>query len=169
LITFREDVQLKDLRGNVPTRLNKLIQGDYDAILLAKAGLERLNLDLQGMKEVVLDPTTFIPAPAQGVLALQIRKKDVDLYDFLQAINNVDVQSQVALERLILNRLQGGCQLPLGAYCPEDGHIFVAFAQEWQNGAQWYEFEGPHDIEMVDVVLEALLTEEEDENHEPVC
>ncbi len=168
LIGFREDVQIKDLRGNVPTRLKKLIQGEYDAILLAKAGIDRLKLDLEGMIEVVLDPTTFIPAPAQGVLALQIRKNDQDLFDFLQALNNVDVQSQIALERLILNRLQGGCQLPLGAYCPEDGHVYVAFAQDWTNGAQWYEFEGPHDIDMVDVVLEALLTEEEDENHEPV-
>lgn len=168
IIGFREDVELKDLRGNVPTRLQKLIQGEYDAILLAKAGLDRLNLDLQGMHEVVLDPTSFIPAPAQGVLALQIRESDTKLYDFMQPLNHVDIQSQIALERSVLNRLQGGCQLPLGVYCPEDGQLHVAFAHEWSQGAQWYEFEGPHDLDMVDVVLEALLTEEEDEDHEPV-
>lgn len=165
LVGYRPDVTIKDLRGNVPTRLQKLIDGEYDAILLAKAGLERLKLDLQGMHEVVLDPEQFIPAPAQGVLALQIREKDNELFDFMQAMNHVDIQSQIALERTVLNRLQGGCQLPLGAYCPEEGRLLVAFAHEWEQGAQWYEFEGPHDLDMVDVVLEALLAEE-DEDHE---
>ncbi|MNV00405.1 Porphobilinogen deaminase [compost metagenome] len=165
LVGYRPDVTIKDLRGNVPTRLQKLIDGEYDAILLAKAGLERLKLDLQGMHEVVLDPEQFIPAPAQGVLALQIREKDNELFDFMQAMNHVDIQSQIALERTVLNRLQGGCQLPLGAYCPEEGRLLVAFAHEWEQGAQWFEFEGPHDLDMVDVVLEALL-EEEDEDHE---
>ncbi|MNF00329.1 hypothetical protein D3C80_1991420 [compost metagenome] len=53
----------------------------------------------------------------------------------------------------------------MGAYCPEEGRLLVAFAHEWEQGAQWYEFEGPHDLDMVDVVLEALLAEE-DEDHE---
>lgn len=164
LIGYRPDVKIKDLRGNVPTRLQKLVDGDYDAILLAKAGLDRLKLDLQGMHEVVLDPEQFIPAPAQGVLALQIRENDNELLDFMQAMNHVDIQSQIALERTVLNRLQGGCQLPLGAYCPEEGRLLVAFAHEWEQGAQWYEFEGPHDLDMVDVVLEALLAEEDEDN-----
>lgn len=162
LIGLREDVEIKDLRGNVPTRLGKLVAGDYDAILLAKAGIDRLQLDLQGMKEVVLDPTEFIPAPAQGVLALQIRSNDTQLMNFIQPLNNEDVQTRIALERTLLNRLNGGCQLPLGAYCPEDGKLFVAYSPSWEEGAQWFEFEGPHDLEMVDVVLEALLTEDED-------
>ncbi len=164
LVGYRPDVKIKDLRGNVPTRLQKLVDGDYDAILLAKAGLDRLKLDLQGMHEVILDPEQFIPAPAQGVLALQIREKDNELFDFMQAMNHVDIQSQIALERTVLNRLQGGCQLPLGAYCPEEGRLLVAFADEWEQGAQWYEFEGPHDLDMVDVVLEALLAEEDEDN-----
>ncbi len=164
LVGYRPDVKIKDLRGNVPTRLQKLVDGDYDAILLAKAGLDRLKLDLKGMHEVVLDPEQFIPAPAQGVLALQIRENDNELLDFMQAMNHVDIQSQIALERTVLNRLQGGCQLPLGAYCPEEGRLLVAFAHEWEQGAQWYEFEGPHDLDMVDVVLEALLAEEDEDN-----
>lgn len=164
LVGYRPDVKIKDLRGNVPTRLQKLVDGDYDAILLAKAGLDRLKLDLQGMHEVVLDPEQFVPAPAQGVLALQIRENDNELLDFMQAMNHVDIQSQIALERTVLNRLQGGCQLPLGAYCPEEGRLLVAFAHEWEQGAQWYEFEGPHDLDMVDVVLEALLAEEDEDN-----
>lgn len=164
LIGFRDDVTIQDLRGNVPTRLQKLIGGEYDAILLAKAGLDRLELDLQGMHEEILDPEQFIPAPAQGVLALQIRENDSELFEFMQQMNHIDIQSQIALERTVLNRLQGGCQLPLGAYCPEDGRLLVSFSQDWEEGAQWFEFEGPHDLEMVDVVLEALLSEEEDED-----
>lgn len=164
VIGFRPDVEIRDLRGNVPTRLNKLVQGEYDAILLAKAGLERLKLDLQGMIEVVLDPEEFVPAPAQGVLALQIREEDQSLFDFLQAINNREVLAKIELERTVLNRMDGGCQLPLGVYCPEEGRLLVSFAADWQEGAQWYEFEGPHDLEMVDVVLDALMSEEEDED-----
>ena len=83
LVGYRSDVTIKDLRGNVPTRLQKLVDGDYDAILLAKAGLDRLKLDLKGMHEMVLDPEQFIPAPAQGVLALQIRESDHELYNFM--------------------------------------------------------------------------------------
>jgi hydroxymethylbilane synthase len=168
MIGFRPDVQIKDLRGNVPTRLQKLIDAGYDAILLAKAGLDRLNLDLKGMHEVVLDPEEFIPAPAQGVLAFQIRENDNELYDFMQALNHEDIQSQIALERNLLNRLQGGCQLPLGAYCPEEGRLMVSFAHEWEQGAQWYEFEGPHDLDMVDVVLEALLSEDDEEDDDDI-
>lgn len=164
VIGFRPDAEIRDLRGNVPTRLNKLVQGDYDAILLAKAGLERLKLDLQGMIELVLDPEEFVPAPAQGVLALQIREEDQSLFEFLQAINSSAVQSKIELERTVLNRMDGGCQLPLGVYCPEEGRLLVSYTADWQEGAQWFEFEGPHDLEMVDVVLEALLSEEEDED-----
>lgn len=164
VIGFRDDVIIKDLRGNVPTRLQKLVDGEYDAILLAKAGLDRLQLDLQGMIEVVLPPHEFVPAPAQGVLALQIRNEDKELFEFLQPMNHVDIQAQIALERTLLNRLQGGCQLPLGAYCPEDGKLLVAFAQDWEEGAQWFEFEGPHDLEMIDVVLDALLNEDVEED-----
>jgi len=164
VVGYRPDVEVKDLRGNVPTRLQKLVDGEYDAILLAKAGLDRLQLDLKGMHEVVLDPEEFVPAPAQGVLALQIRSNDHGLFEFMQDMNHVEVQSRIALERSVLNRMHGGCQLPLGVYCPEEGRLLVSFAQEWAEGAQWFEFEGPHDSEMVDVVLEALLVEEDDED-----
>jgi hydroxymethylbilane synthase len=164
LIAIREDVEIRDLRGNVPTRLQKLIDGEYDAILLAKAGLDRLNLDLSAVHVEVLDPEEFVPAPAQGVLALQIRENDKELYDFMQQLNHADVQSCIEMERTVLNRLQGGCQLPLGVYCPEEGRLLVAYSPTWEEGAQWFEFEGPHDPEMVDVVLDSLLSPEEDED-----
>lgn len=161
LVSLREDVEIRDLRGNVPTRLQKLIDGEYDAILLAKAGLDRLQLDLSAVHVEVLDPEEFIPAPAQGVLALQIRESDKELYDFMQQMNHQDVASLIQMERTVLNRMQGGCQLPLGVFCPEEGRLLVAYAPTWEEGSQWFEFEGPHDLEMVDVVLDALLNPEE--------
>ena len=76
LLALRPDVQIKDLRGNVPTRVNKLKSGEYDAILLAKAGVLRLKLELEDLVGIDLTPDEFVPAPAQGVLALQIRSND---------------------------------------------------------------------------------------------
>ena len=117
LLALRLDVEIKDLRGNVPTRIEKLKSGDYDAILLAKAGVERLKLDLSELVTVELTPDEFVPAPAQGVLALQIREQDNKLNDILQQINDAEVQKLVHLEREVLRLMDGGCQLPLGVYC----------------------------------------------------
>jgi len=128
MLKYREDAVIKDLRGNVPTRIEKLRQGNYDAILLAKAGIDRLELDLSEFTEVVLDPTEFIPAPAQGVLGLQIREEDNALHEVLQQMNFPDVQQRISLERKVLNLLEGGCQLPLGVYCDEKNDLFVSFA-----------------------------------------
>ena len=116
LLAFRSDIELKDLRGNVPTRINKLREGQYDAILLAAAGVERLDIDLTEFHVERLDEKEFIPAPAQGVLAIQIRSNDKELFQKLQLLNDVDVQKTIAIERKILNLFHGGCQMPVGAY-----------------------------------------------------
>lgn len=120
LLAFRKDLELKDLRGNVPTRIDKLRKGDYDAILIASAGVERLGLDISDLHAEKLNPKEFIPAPAQGVLAIQIRKGEKDLYQKLQAIHKSDIALQVGIERKVLNLFQGGCQMPVGAYCEYD-------------------------------------------------
>ena len=78
LLAFRDDIKLEDLRGNVPTRINKLREGNYDAIMIAAAGVYRLNIDLEEFHVEVLDPKEFVSAPAQGVLGLQIREEDSD-------------------------------------------------------------------------------------------
>lgn len=127
---FRSDVTINDLRGNVPTRIDKLRQGNYDAIILAKAGVDRLELNLSEFECVELNPTEFVPAPAQGVLGLQIREDDTEMSDLMATMNNTVVEKCISLERKILNLLDGGCQLPLGAYCTEDHHLYVAFAKE---------------------------------------
>ncbi len=128
VLKYRPDVSINDLRGNVPTRINKLLEGNYDAILLAKAGVDRLELDLSEFVEVVLNPEEFVPAPAQGVLGLQIRNEDTELFDILQKMNFPEVQKRIELERKVLNLLDGGCQLPLGVYCTEEHQLFVSFA-----------------------------------------
>lgn len=132
-LKFRSDVTINDLRGNVPTRIDKLRQGNYDAILLAKAGVDRLELDLSEFREVVLDPTEFVPAPAQGVLGLQIRNEDEELHAILQKMNFPEVQQRIELERKVLNLLDGGCQLPLGVYCTENNDLHVSFADGLDN------------------------------------
>lgn len=128
-LNHRSDVIIADLRGNVPTRINKLREGNYDAILLAKAGLDRLELNLDEFHVEVLNPTEFIPAPAQGVLGLQIRNEDKELFDILQKINFPEVQEKIELERKILNLLDGGCQLPLGVYCTPNNELYVSYAK----------------------------------------
>lgn len=134
LLHHRPDIQIKDLRGNVPTRINKLREVQYDAIMLAAAGVERLNLDLSEFTVVELDPTVFIPAPAQGVLALQVRETDTELAEILSELNDDDVARRIGVERRILNLFEGGCQMPLGAYCVEkDGKLNVkaCVAEAW--------------------------------------
>jgi hydroxymethylbilane synthase len=116
ILAHRSDIRIQALRGNVPTRLNKLIEGHYDAIILASAGVERLNLNLHGMIAIELDPKLFIPAPAQGVLALQCREGNSELVDLLSKLNHSEVKKEIDIERSILERFDGGCQIALGVY-----------------------------------------------------
>jgi hydroxymethylbilane synthase len=138
--SFRPDISIKDLRGNVPTRIQKLRHEDYDAIMLAKAGVDRLQINLSEFHVHVLDPCEFIPAPAQGVLALQIRKEDAYLLHILLSLNHSDVQKRITLERRVLNLLKGGCQLPLGVFCGEDGIVHVSHCNNWEEGASHYTY-----------------------------
>lgn len=117
LLYNRADLHIGDLRGNVPTRIQKLRDGLYDAIMLASAGIKRLELDLSDLHQIQLPPHKFVPAPAQGVLAYQIRENDERMRGLIKRINNSGVQKAIAAERIILNTLDGGCLLPLGAYC----------------------------------------------------
>ena len=120
MIAFRSDVIIKDLRGNVPTRIEKLRAGDYDAIIIAAAGVNRLELDLSDFHVEQLDPTEFVPAPAQGALACQIRKDDKWLDKKVEEINHVGTAVVCNLEREILNKFGGGCQTPIGVYCQQE-------------------------------------------------
>lgn len=133
LLALRPDLEIDDLRGNVPTRIGKLRDEAYDAIMIAKAGVTRLGIDLSEFHVEELTPTEFIPAPAQGVLAIQIRESDTQLFAALQVLNHPDVAGAIAVERNILHAFEGGCHMPLGCYCrTQDGQyqVFTSKANE---------------------------------------
>ncbi len=149
LLAFRPDVEIKDLRGNVPTRIKKLAEGHYDAIMLAAAGVERLELDLEDFHVEKLNPELFVPAPAQGVLAWQTREDDTELLNIIDEINDLDVLIKINIERQILNMFDGGCQLPLGVYCDTEADdedrfkfmVWVSMAEVWNKQPKQLYFE----------------------------
>ena len=149
MLAWRPDVKLEDLRGNVPTRIQKLRDKKYNAILIANAGVTRLEIDLSEFHCEKLDAKEFIPAPAQGVLALQIRESDKELFEKLQKLNHTEVAETIAVERKILNLFQGGCQLPLGVYCEKDENedgdtifkVRVAKAENANSFPKYFYFE----------------------------
>ena len=131
LAHLRGDLAVQELRGNVPTRVQKLRNGEYDAVLLAAAGLSRLGLELSGLEVMPLDPQHFVPAPAQGALALEIRDTDYELASLLTDLHDPAAYRGVAAERGLMAMLEGGCQLALGAYATlQDGQV---------NLTVWYE------------------------------
>ncbi len=166
LAAFRDDLEIKDLRGNVPTRIKKLAEGKYDAIMLAAAGIERLELDVSDFKFVKLSPQEFVPAPAQGVLAWQIREDDTALEILIGKINNEDVQTRINLERRVLNLFEGGCQMPLGVYCEsemneKDKYIFkmwVSKAEAWDKQPVQLYFESGFAYELPERIVEKINT-----------
>ncbi len=117
-------VKIKALRGNVPTRISKLCEGQYDAILLATAGIRRLDPGLDGLECCELRPEVLLPAPGQGALAVEVRKGD-QLTATLTALNQQEQARCTAAERTLLALLEGGCHLPLGclATAEPDGAI----------------------------------------------
>jgi hydroxymethylbilane synthase len=113
LARVRPDVQQLELRGNVPTRIERLRKGDYDAIVLAAAGLRRL--ELAGNISEHLSPETFPPAVSQGVIGVCARSNDAETLGWLRALDDPSARFASTAERALLRRLEGGCQVPLGA------------------------------------------------------
>jgi hydroxymethylbilane synthase len=137
LLAYRPDLEIKDLRGNVPTRIHKLHNESYDAIMIAKAGVSRLGLDLSEFRVEQLTPNELIPAPAQGVLAIQIRENDKELFDLLQNLNHPSVAEELAVERTVLKLFGGGCHLPLGCYCRREDGLFQVFTSKADEGDEF--------------------------------
>lgn len=159
LLSTNPDIELKDLRGNVPTRINKLKTQGYDAIMLAKAGVARLGIDLSEFHVVELDPKVFVPAPAQGALGFQIREKDTELAVIIGKLNFPEVQERIAVERRVLNLFQGGCQLPLGVYCEKDGNTYKVWAKmalTWDSPVNETYLEGNQVEALAQEVVEGL-------------
>jgi hydroxymethylbilane synthase len=114
LLAARPDLKIESLRGNVDTRLRKALDGQYDAILLAGAGLTRLHLDAHVTEWLPLD--VMLPAPGQGALAVQCRSTDQTTLGLLEALNDESTCRAVSAERAFLSGLGGGCAVPVAAY-----------------------------------------------------
>jgi hydroxymethylbilane synthase len=121
--SLRPDVVLEDLRGNVDTRIGRLREGRFDAILLAMAGLTRLGR--QGEVTEALDPRAFVPAPGQGAIALECRDADAAVRAAVAPLDHPPTARAVATERTFLAALGGGCNVPLGAhaFAEADGEL----------------------------------------------
>lgn len=113
-------VTVKDLRGNVDTRIRKLNGGEYDAIILAEAGLARMGIRIPGER---LPPEKFVPSPNQGTIAVVCRA-DPSLREVLSALDHPQTRTDVMIERAVMEQLGGGCFTPLGIYC-RDGHLIA--------------------------------------------
>jgi hydroxymethylbilane synthase len=114
LLRLRPDLDIRDLRGNVDTRLRKVESGEYEAVMVAKAGLDRLGLS-QRISET-LDPDVCMPAVGQGAIAVECRLRDTEAGDILAPLDNAETRTAIIAERALLAALHGGCQVPLGAW-----------------------------------------------------
>ena len=119
LRALRPDLQLLDLRGNVNTRLSRLDAGDYDAIVLACAGLQRLGFDARIRARQ--DAPLWLPAPAQGAIAIECRDGDAAVIDLFAALDNADTRTCVSAERAMNRALHGSCHVPVAAFAQLDG------------------------------------------------
>lgn len=118
LLYLRPDLRVRPLRGNIDTRLKKLLANEYDAILISTAGLTRLHLlDNPPCPMSILPPEKFVPAPGQGVIAVECLQNYHELKFLLNALNHLPTLLAVTIERTLLKEMGGGCHLPLGAFC----------------------------------------------------
>jgi hydroxymethylbilane synthase len=129
LLNQHPEITIKDIRGNVQTRLKRMEEGYCDAMIMAAAGLQRLGLE-KYISEII-DPTVIMPAVAQGTIAIEIRENDSEVKNIIEAINHQATETAILAERAFLRTLEGGCQVPLGCYSQINGedivlHGFVA-------------------------------------------
>lgn len=135
LLLARRDLRILELRGNVDTRIEKLKRGDYDAIVLAKAGLDRLGLSANITE--VLPPEVSLPAAGQGAIGIEARAGDAATLRVLTTLEDAETRSAVTAERSALAGLGGGCQVPIGAWGRvENGKLLLDVAVLSANGTQ---------------------------------
>lgn len=142
ILDLLPDAKVTDLRGNVPTRVQKLRDKSYDAIILAAAGLNRLEMNLEGLVVKRLHPREFVPAPGQGVIAYQVREADTEMRKIISHIHQKETSLITNIERSVLRSMDGGCQVPLGVYCEVDQaqnfHVFAAYQAPDADGLARY-------------------------------
>ncbi|MBR5913665.1 MAG: hydroxymethylbilane synthase [Selenomonadaceae bacterium] len=124
ILILRPDLTIKNLRGNVDTRLKKLDAGEFDAVILAAAGLKRLGYDSRINQTL----TQIIPAAGQGAIAVEIRADDSKTFDAIKFLNDYETCAEVKVERDFLQVVGGGCQIPVGIFAEVDGDKIFARA-----------------------------------------
>lgn len=132
---YRPDLQIKTLRGNVGTRLGKLDAGEYDAIILATSGLQRIELDERIRGE--LDINVCLPAVGQGALAIEHREGDADVQALLAPLNDNRARIRLIAERALNRHLEGGCQVPIAAYAVLHAADATDFANDDAGDQLW--------------------------------
>lgn len=151
LLHMRGDLRIVPLRGNVQTRLRKLDEGQYDAVILAAAGLKRLGLGERIRSYLSTDDS--IPAAGQGVMAVEIRESDSDLRDMLAFLHNESVASAIRAERAFLGCVGGDCKVPAGAFAvPEGDRLKVEAFISSVDGKEFYRTQMEGDIAKADTL-----------------
>jgi hydroxymethylbilane synthase len=120
ILNLRPDINVVELRGNVPTRIEKFLNSDWDAIILARAGVERLGLEKHISS--FINTNEILPAVGQGALGIEIRESDKDTSEILKPVNDQETSFAVLAERSLLRTLEGGCQIPIGTYTEIKGN-----------------------------------------------
>nr|WP_099049432.1 hydroxymethylbilane synthase [Pseudomonas rhizoryzae] len=121
LLALRPDLEIRFLRGNVNTRLAKLDADDYDAIILAAAGLIRLGFAARIRESLSVEDS--LPAGGQGAVGIECRTDDAEIHALLEPLHHVDTERRVAAERALNRRLNGGCQVPIACYAVQEGEL----------------------------------------------
>lgn len=126
ILKYREDLNIVPIRGNIETRISKINNEGLHGVILAAAGIKRLQLENnQNYNIIYLSKDIMLPAPAQGILALQIRKDREDLHNIIQCIEDKNSYIQAIAERSFLKGVNGGCHMPIGSYCTIKGNDII--------------------------------------------
>ncbi len=144
---LRPDLEIRDLRGNVDTRIRKLKEGQYDAIILAAAGVKRLGWGNE--IDEILSPDKMIPSVSQGILGIEGRENDEEIERIVrEAVNSKESEIAATVERAFLRTVEGGCQVPLGCYAVvEEDRVHVRAFISDLNGRFYYKEEGVFRVE----------------------
>lgn len=136
LLKINDQVVVKDIRGNVNSRLQKMDDGYCDAMIMAAAGLQRLGLE-EYITEII-DPEIVMPAVSQGAIAIETRENDVEVDELMAKVNHVATWNAIIAERAFLAHLEGGCQVPLGCYSRiENNHLVLSGFVASVDGKQY--------------------------------
>ncbi|RAT96159.1 hydroxymethylbilane synthase [Brevibacillus sp. Leaf182] len=161
ILAHRPDIQIESLRGNIDTRMRKLAEGNFDAIILAAAGLERVNFE--GEISQFLPVEISLPAVGQGALAIECRADDEETLALLKQFDDAPTRLAVTAERSFLHKLQGGCQVPIGAYATvgENNEITLTGMVGSPDGKQMFKntATGQDPLALGIQVAEALLAQ----------